>query len=373
MISNDKIWGMDFEEYSQRQYAGRLPLSPYSNTLNSRSVNTFQLFGINRSDIPSHIFYDELIPFDQAFSGRKIDFWRGLYLALVLADDDRKVEQYLCELDDETDKTTIGTISNTATAMAVCSRIKNLLEEEKLVLVPQEQVIDTLPDVQKPNCSCQSKLYERIRYTECLPEQECDYHVRQIGLESCLSIILPDNTRQTYTYSSQYKPRFRSSASPLLFLSNTARTLFEQVACKASPYQSIAEAKALTHPFDRTRDLVADLLDPKKEEPVPELVPDTSSSSSESSLDTESALHPEEWIQNPGPTRWARRIKKIIGRKLPFEQDVTNDKQQESYAKEKCRTYEEVMRPSRDSVRFEPYLRRKLALRARDDISSWFI
>ncbi|KAK7037296.1 hypothetical protein VNI00_011287 [Paramarasmius palmivorus] len=277
----------------------------------------------------------------------------------------------------------------------VRSSIKKLLEEEKLALIPQEHVVDTLLDVQKHNCDCQSKLYERIRYTECLPQHEYEYCLRTIGLETPLSIISPDGTRQTYSSSSEDMPRFRSSASILLILSNTARTLFNQFAWRGSPCQRIAEYKvlflqrqwrmppstfeakpdwqALTHPFDRTHDIVADLLDPKKDEPVPELIPDTSSSSSESSLDTELALHPEEWIQNPGTTRWARRIKKIIGRNLPFEEEVTNDKQLKSYAKEKCRPFEEVMRTSRVSVRFEPYLRRKPTLRARDDISIWFI
>ncbi|KAK7014463.1 hypothetical protein VNI00_019341 [Paramarasmius palmivorus] len=277
----------------------------------------------------------------------------------------------------------------------VRSSIKKLLEEEKLALIPQEHVIDTLLDVQKHNCSCQSKLYERIRYTERLPQREYDYCIRLIGSEVSLSIISPDGTRQAYPSLSENTPRFRSSASILLVLSNTARTLFKRIAWRGIQSRSIAESKvlflqrqwrmppstfeakpnwqALTHPFDRTHDIVADLFDPKKEEPVPELIPDTSSSSSESSLDTELALHPEEWIQNPGTTRWARRIKKIIGRNLPFEQEVTNDNQLESYAKEKCRPYEEVMRTSRVSVRFEPYLRRKPERRSWDDISIGFL
>ncbi|KAK7037311.1 hypothetical protein VNI00_011302 [Paramarasmius palmivorus] len=277
----------------------------------------------------------------------------------------------------------------------VRSSIRRLLEEEKLALIPREDIIDKLLNIQSHNCGCQSKLFERIRYTESLPQKEYDYSLRHISLETSLSIILPDGTRQTYPSSYKDMPRFRSSASVILVLSSTARTLFEQVTCKASGYKSPAEVKilhlqqtwrmppstfkdkpdwqALTHPFERTDDLVSDILCPKKEEPVPDLISDTSSSSSDSSLDTELALHPEEWIQNPGTTRWARRIKKIIGRNLPFEQEVTNDKQLESYAMEKCRPYEEVMRTSRVSVRFEPYLRRKPERRSRDDISIGFL
>ncbi|KAK7037272.1 hypothetical protein VNI00_011263 [Paramarasmius palmivorus] len=277
----------------------------------------------------------------------------------------------------------------------VRSSIRRLLEEKKLVLIPDEDVLDKLLDIQKHNCSCQSKLYERIRYTEFLPQQEYDYRLRSISLEEPLSVILPDGTRQTYLPTLEDMPHFRSSASIVLVLANAARALFEKVLSKGLPFQSVAEAKvwylqrqwrtppstfaekpdwmALTHPFDQTDDLVADILGSKKEEPVPDLIPDTSSSVSESSLDTELALHPEEWIQNPGTTRWARRIKKIIGRNLPFEQEVTNDNQLELYAKEKCRSYEEVMRTSRVSVRFEPYSRRRPERRSRDDISIWFI
>ncbi|KAK7037314.1 hypothetical protein VNI00_011305 [Paramarasmius palmivorus] len=249
----------------------------------------------------------------------------------------------------------------------VRSSIKTLFKEQKLALIPRE---------------------------ESLTQQEYEYTLRSIDAKTPLSIILPDGTRQTYQSPYEDMPLFRSSASVLLVLSNAARTLHDKIVWNGLPLRSRSEVKLLdlslkwhlpppafspkpdwqelTHPFERTSDPIKDLFDPK-EEPVPDLISDTSSSSSESSLDTELALYPEEWIQNPGTTRWAKRIKKIIGRNLPFEQEVTNDNQLESYAKEKCRPYEEVMRTSRASVRFAPYLQRKPERRTRDDISIWFI
>ncbi|KAK7054420.1 hypothetical protein VNI00_003618 [Paramarasmius palmivorus] len=273
----------------------------------------------------------------------------------------------------------------------VRSSIKVLFGEQKLALIPRADVIMKLLEIQKHNRNCKDRFYDRIRYTESLTQQEYDYSLSSIDVKTPLSVILPDDTRQTYQSPHQDMPRFRSSASLLLILSNSARTLDNKF---AFPLRNRSEVKVLTlslkwhvpprtfstkpnwqeltHPFERTDDLIKDLFDPK-EESVPDLIPDTGSSSSESSLHTELALHPEEWIQNPGTTRWARRIKKIIGRNLPFEQEVMNDKQVVSYAKEKCRSYEEVMRTSRVSVRFGPYIRRKPRKRSRDDISIKFI
>ncbi|KAK7054421.1 hypothetical protein VNI00_003619 [Paramarasmius palmivorus] len=273
----------------------------------------------------------------------------------------------------------------------VRSSIKALMEERKLALIPREEVVMKLLEIHKHNEKCERSWYDRIRYTESLNQQEYDYSLRSIDVKTPLSVILPDGTRQTYQSPHKDMPRFRSSASLLLILCNAARNLFNKLAfplrsnlegevlglliawiAPPTEFSSKPDWQELTHPFERTSDLIKDLFDPK-EDSVPDLIPDTGSSLSESSLATELALHPEEWIQNPGTTRWARRIKKIIGRNLPFEQEVTNDKQVVSYAKEKCRSYEEVTRTSRVSVRFAPYLRRKPKKRTRDDISFKFI
>ncbi|KAK7037275.1 hypothetical protein VNI00_011266 [Paramarasmius palmivorus] len=194
---------------------------------------------------------------------------------------------------------------------------------------------------------------------------ECDiarcvqyaYRLRPIAIDAPLSIVSLDGARQRYQSPFEDIPHFRSSASILLVLSNAARTLHDQI---VEPFQNILEVgvldisgqwyappatfaqkpnwQDLTHPFERTHNPIRDILDPQEEGPVPDLTPDIFSSTLESSLDTELALHPTEWLQNPGIKRWTRWTKKIIDRNLPFEEEVTNDKQLESSAKERCRS-----------------------------------
>ncbi|KAI3615570.1 hypothetical protein WG66_011807 [Moniliophthora roreri] len=59
-------WRRDFKRYSQ-----------------TRSPNMVQLFGINRSKIPSLIFYDEMIPFAQAGKDKKEMTWMQMYIHML--------------------------------------------------------------------------------------------------------------------------------------------------------------------------------------------------------------------------------------------------------------------------------------------------
>jgi hypothetical protein len=48
----------------------------------------------------------------------------------------------------------------------VRSSIKTLFEEQKLALIPGEDVVTKLLEIQKHNRNCKDRFYDRIRYTE---------------------------------------------------------------------------------------------------------------------------------------------------------------------------------------------------------------
>ncbi|KAK7052971.1 hypothetical protein VNI00_004291 [Paramarasmius palmivorus] len=60
----EKVWKRDFDNLSQNEGIGNV-----------------QLFGLNRSSIPSLIFYDELIPLKQVY--QRDQFWQSVYLVLL--------------------------------------------------------------------------------------------------------------------------------------------------------------------------------------------------------------------------------------------------------------------------------------------------
>ncbi|KAK7017522.1 hypothetical protein VNI00_018601 [Paramarasmius palmivorus] len=274
----------------------------------------------------------------------------------------------------------------------VRSSIKKLLQEQKLAFIPREDVVDKLLEVWEHNEKC--KLYERIRYTEVLSQLEYEYSLRTIALKSPLSIIMPDGTRKTYRSPFKKMPQVRLSASVILVINYSARILYNQVALKGRPWKGLVESKMsvmfthwgtapptfarkpnwqrMAHPLDRTDDPVKDILVPKADLPVPDLVSDTSSSTTDSTLDTETVLRLWPRIKpKPETDRWVGWMRNIIDHKLPFADEVVNDedKRVRSYAKEKSRPYEEVMRTGRASVRYAPYLRPKPKREAKDDIS----
>ncbi|EEB94725.1 hypothetical protein MPER_06415 [Moniliophthora perniciosa FA553] len=76
--------------------------------------------------------------------------------------------------------------------------------------------------------------------------------------------------------------------------------------------------KELGHPLDRLGDPVEEILAHKEVEPCPDLVPDTSSSSSSSlsytGLATVTTSQHLAWIQKPGTKRWVKQMRKIIDR-----------------------------------------------------------
>ncbi|ESK84017.1 hypothetical protein Moror_11520 [Moniliophthora roreri MCA 2997] len=264
----------------------------------------------------------------------------------------------------------------------VRSSIKKLLQEQKLTLLPTEEILDKILELHVHNGKC--KLYDRTRYTDVLPFQEYEYRVRPIDLNVPLYIISPDGTRQLYQPLLPQTPHIRSTANPFLVVSNAGFALIK-AAFRRHPVPEVKimeirhqwrtaplsfaqkpDWKELGHPLDRLGDPVEEILARKEVEPCPDLVPDTSSSSSYTSLATSMASQHLAWIQNPGTKRWVKKMRKIIDRNIGYEEEVSNDKQIKLYRKEKSRPYEEVMRTSRVHVRFEPYLRPKCAL---DDIS----
>ncbi|KAK7026839.1 hypothetical protein VNI00_015381 [Paramarasmius palmivorus] len=278
----------------------------------------------------------------------------------------------------------------------VRSSVKKLLQEQKLAIIPTEEVFEKSVEVWEHNQKC--KLYDRIRYTEVLPQQEYEYRLRTINIQLPLFIILPDGTRQTYQSPFEHIPHIRSSACVFLMITNAIRTIHNQIDLKRGTTNDLVEAKmmamlawwhsvprtfarkpdwqALAHPLDRTDDPIKDILTPKEDLPVPDLIPDTSSSTTDTTLDTEIVLKLWPRIKpKPETDRWVGWMKNIIDHKLPFADEVVNDddKRVRSYAKEKSRSYEEVMRTSRASVRYAPYLRTKPKREARDDISVMII
>ncbi|ESK87176.1 hypothetical protein Moror_10918 [Moniliophthora roreri MCA 2997] len=268
----------------------------------------------------------------------------------------------------------------------VRSSIKKLLQEQKLTLLPTEEITDKLLHLHWQNAEC--KLYDRTRYTDVLPFQEYEYRVRLIDLNIPLYIISPDGTRQLYRPLFPQTPHIRSTIHPFLVVTNATLALVKvALRCQPIPEVKILEIrrqwwlvpsnfaqkpdwKELGHPLDRLGDPVEEILAHKEVESCPDLVPDTSSSSSSyTSLATSTASQHLAWIQNPGTKRWVKKARKIIDRNIGYEEEVLNDKQIKSYRKEKSRPYEEVMRTSQLSVRFEPYLRPKSKMHALDDIS----
>ncbi|KAK7019768.1 hypothetical protein VNI00_017934 [Paramarasmius palmivorus] len=278
----------------------------------------------------------------------------------------------------------------------VRSSIKKLLQGQKIALIPMENILDKVLEVWEYNKKC--KLYDRIRLDEVLPQQEYEYRLQPIDFDSPLSLISSNGTRQPYQPSLEDAPHIRLSAFVFLVITNSIRTIYEQIDLKGRPTTDLVEAKmmfmlsrwysapssfarkpdwqALAHPLDQTDDPIKDILTPKEDLPVPDLIPDTSSSTTDTTLDTEIVL--KLWPRiNPKPEtdRWVGWMKNIIDHKLPFADEVVNDddKRVRSYAKEKSRPYEEVMRTSRASVRYAPYLRTKPKREARDDISVMII
>ncbi|KAK7026843.1 hypothetical protein VNI00_015385 [Paramarasmius palmivorus] len=273
----------------------------------------------------------------------------------------------------------------------VRASVKKLLQDQKLALVPMKDVVDKVLKVWEHNKKC--KIYDRIRYTE-----EHKYRLRTIGLKSPLSLILPDGSLQTFCPPYKKMPHVRLSACVFLVINNAARILFDQIVMRGRPSKGLTECKmmtmfarwqsapptfackpdwrALAHPLDRTDDPIKDILNPKEDFPVPDLILDTSSSTTDTTLDTEIVLKLWPRIKpEPETDRWVGWMKNIIDHKLPFANEVVNDddKRVRSYAKEKSRPYEEVMRTSRASVRYAPYLRSKPKRKAKDDISAMII
>ncbi|KAK7026845.1 hypothetical protein VNI00_015387 [Paramarasmius palmivorus] len=279
----------------------------------------------------------------------------------------------------------------------VRSSIKRLLQEQQLALIPTEEVVDKLLEVWDHNEKCKL-LHKRIRYTEVLPQQEYEYTLRTFALKNPLFLIMPDGTRQTYQSPFHKMPHVRLQACVFLVISHSARTLYDQVVRRRCPWNGLVESKLvvmfthwrtapptfarkpdwqkMAHPLDRTDDPIKDILVPKADLPVPDLIPDTSSSTTDSTLNTEIVLKLWPRIKpKPETDRWVGWMKNIIDHKLPFADEVVNDddKRVRSYAKEKSRPYEEVMRTSRASVRYAPYLRPKPKRGAKDDISVMII
>ncbi|ESK88252.1 hypothetical protein Moror_5482 [Moniliophthora roreri MCA 2997] len=267
----------------------------------------------------------------------------------------------------------------------VRSSIKKLLQEQKIALIPTEEALDAIIELQFHNLG--SKIYDRKRYTDVLPHDEYEYRLRSFDLEHSLSIISSDGTRQHYRPPDQRLPHLRSTAHPFLVVSNAAATLFAAV-LRRSPVEDIKVMviqnkwykaplsfaqkpnwKELGHPLDKHSDPVEEILAHKKDESCPDLISDTSSLSSHTSLSTSMASQHLAWTQNPGTKRWVKKMKKIVERSIGYEEEVSNDKQTKSYRREKSRPYDEVMRTSRVSVRFAPYLRHERQIRAFDDIS----
>ncbi|KAK7017519.1 hypothetical protein VNI00_018598 [Paramarasmius palmivorus] len=283
-----------------------------------------------------------------------------------------------------------------STRALVRSSIKRLLQEQQLALIPTEEVVDKLLEVWDHNEKCKL-LHKRIRYTEVLPQQEYEYTLRTFTLKTPLFLVMPDGTRQTYQPPFQKMPHVRLQACVFLVISHPARTLYDQVVRRRCPWNGLVESKLvviythwrtapptfarkpdwqkMAHPLDRTDDPIKDILVPKADL-LPDLIPDTSSSTTDSTLDTEIVLKLWPRIKpKPETDRWVGWMRNIIDHKLPFADEVVNDKDKRvrSYAKEKSRPYEEVMRTTRASVRYAPYLRPKPKREAKDDISVMII
>ncbi|KAK7052950.1 hypothetical protein VNI00_004270 [Paramarasmius palmivorus] len=266
----------------------------------------------------------------------------------------------------------------------VRSSIKRLFEEKKLVLIPSDEIVDIIFQLHEDNLKC--AMCDRTRCTDLLPPKEYEYRVRPIELDIPLTIISNDGTRRSYTPSPENMLHVRSNVHPYLATSHAAFVLDEaglrRVPVKEVVHLCIRDSwfkvpssfgqminwQKFAHPLEQG-DIVSQILKPKEEEePIPDLTPDNSSSTSYSSLDTNAVLDPVHYIQNPGTKRWVKRINKYIDHDVRFVDDVLNEKQINSYRKEKSRPYEEVMRTDLSAIRFAPYLRPKRKMRAYDDI-----
>ncbi|KAK7052970.1 hypothetical protein VNI00_004290 [Paramarasmius palmivorus] len=136
-----------------------------------------------------------------------------------------------------------------------------------------------------------------------------------------------------------------------------------------SSFGRTVDWQKFVHPLEQG-DIISQTSKLQREEvPVPDLAPDTSSTLYSSS-DTDVALHPIHYVQNPGMKRWVKRINKYIDRDVRFADVVLNEKQISSHRKEKSRPFEEVIRTEL-SVRFAPYSRSKPKVRAYDDMLSF--
>ncbi|EEB96674.1 hypothetical protein MPER_04151 [Moniliophthora perniciosa FA553] len=141
-------------------------------------------------------------------------------------------------------------------------------------------------------------------------------------------------------------------AHPLLVVRNAASTLFagalqrlpvkdvKVMVIRSKWYKAPAtfaqkpDWKELGHPLDRMGDPVEEIL-AHENEVCPDQISDTSSSTSYTSLVTSIAPQHIVHIQRPGTKRWVEKMRKIVDRKIGYDEEVSNDKQIKLYRKEK--------------------------------------
>ncbi|KAK7060993.1 hypothetical protein VNI00_000728 [Paramarasmius palmivorus] len=261
----------------------------------------------------------------------------------------------------------------------VRSSIKALMEERRLTLIPMDEVVNKIYSVQFRNSS-RKRFFDRTRLTEILPKQEYEYRLfMSSALDIPLSIIMSDGSRRS---TSQDIPHFRSSVHPLLVTCHAAQVVQKDILklpVHPPPQLPHAETEVIViahywydvpPTFTQKPDWYQDLCHPleRMSQALEEQLATYTSSSD--TLDPEFEVRVARRKPKLVTAQWAKKMRKRIERKLPFDKRVSNEKQLRSYAKEKSRPYEEVMRTSRASVPFAPSLKRRP--RSTDDIELSF-